>query len=284
MTDIKTSQDAITEVSEGKKLGQFFWRSWAIQDSWNYERQMNMGFLYGIAPTIDRCYPDADSDSEQMARKKEAYKRHMAFYNCTPQTSAFVLGLSASMEEEYARDPSAIDPDGINAMKTALMGPLAGIGDSLIWVLYPTIMGSIAGSLALQNNISVTLIWIALNIAFMFVRVWMMELGYTSGTKLFNMLGDKLGMLTETLSVLGLVVAGALIPTVVKITTPLAFTAGESTTEIQGILDQIFPFLLPVLATLTCYHLVKGNKVSINLLIVLIVVISMVCSAFGILG
>ena len=109
---------ATKEVSTRKKISQFFWRSWAIQDSWNYERQMNMGFMYGIAPTLDRCYPNADTDPKQMERKKEAYRRHMAFYNCTPQTSAFVLGLSASMEEELAEDPSAFDPDTVNAVKT----------------------------------------------------------------------------------------------------------------------------------------------------------------------
>ncbi len=38
------------------KYWQFFWRSWAIQASWNYERQMNMGFMYGIAPIIDKIY------------------------------------------------------------------------------------------------------------------------------------------------------------------------------------------------------------------------------------
>ena len=72
---------AENKVSLHKKLSQFFWRSWAIQDSWNYERQMNMGFMYGIAPTIDRCYPD-QNDPKQVERKKEAYKRHMAFYKC----------------------------------------------------------------------------------------------------------------------------------------------------------------------------------------------------------
>ena len=117
------------DVSLRKKIWQFFWRSWAIQDSWNYERQMNMGFLYGMVPTLDRCYPD-ESDPHQLERKKEAYRRHMAFYNCTPQTSAFVLGLSASMEESYAKDPASLDPDSINAVKTSLMGPLSGIGDS----------------------------------------------------------------------------------------------------------------------------------------------------------
>ena len=39
--------------SDFKKYFQFMWRSLNIQASWNYERQMNMGFLYGIAPTLD---------------------------------------------------------------------------------------------------------------------------------------------------------------------------------------------------------------------------------------
>ena len=116
---------ATKDVSLNKKVSQFFWRSWAIQASWNYERQMNMGFLYGMVPTLDRLYPD-ESDPKQLAAKKEAYHRHMAFYNCTPQTSAFILGLAASMEEEYAKDPENFNPDSINAVKTSLMGPLSG--------------------------------------------------------------------------------------------------------------------------------------------------------------
>ena len=44
--------------SDFKKYFQFMWRSLNIQASWNYERQMNMGFLYGIAPTLDELYPD----------------------------------------------------------------------------------------------------------------------------------------------------------------------------------------------------------------------------------
>ncbi len=67
---------------------------------------MNMG--RGLAhPTIDRCYPDPNDPKQA---QKEAYKRHMAFYNCTPD--AFVLGLAAaSMEEAYAEDPDSVNPD-----------------------------------------------------------------------------------------------------------------------------------------------------------------------------
>ena len=82
---------ATKDVSLNKKVSQFFWRSWAIQASWNYERQMNMGFLYGMVPTLDRLYPD-ESDPKQLAAKKEAYHRHMAFYNCTLADERFHPG------------------------------------------------------------------------------------------------------------------------------------------------------------------------------------------------
>ena len=100
---------ATKDVSLNKKVSQFFWRSWAIQASWNYERQMNMGFLYGMVPTLDRLYPD-ESDPKQLAAKKEAYHRHMAFYNCTPQTSAFILGLSAPWRRSTPRIPRTSIP------------------------------------------------------------------------------------------------------------------------------------------------------------------------------
>ena len=48
--------------SDFKKYFQFMWRSLNIQASWNYERQMNMGFLYGIAPTLDELYPNLKVD------------------------------------------------------------------------------------------------------------------------------------------------------------------------------------------------------------------------------
>ena len=54
----------------------------------------------------------------------------MAYYNCTPQTSSFVLGLTASMEEQYTEDQENFNPETISALKTSLMGPLSGIGDS----------------------------------------------------------------------------------------------------------------------------------------------------------
>lgn len=138
--------------SDFKKYFQFMWRSLNIQASWNYERQMNMGFLYGIAPTLDELYPN-ENDPEQLAHKKEAYEREMAFYNCTPQTSAFTLGLAASMEEQYAADRENFNPETINAVKTSLMGPLSGVGDSFFQGTVRLIAFGLGISLAQQGSV-----------------------------------------------------------------------------------------------------------------------------------
>lgn len=248
------------------------WMPMAV-NTYSYNYQQAGTVVFALGPALRKIYPD---DAEYV----EALNNHFNYFNAHPWMANLVLGAALGIEDEGG----IAAKEAVQSFKVGLMGPMAGIGDSLIWVLYPTIIGSIAGSLALQGNISMTLVWLLLNIVFMFVRVWMFEFGYEQGTKLVSMLGDKVSLLTETLSILGLVVGGALIPNVVKIATPLAFTMGESTTEIQGILDQIFPFLLPVLATLAAYKLIKSGKISVSILILIVVVLSMVCSALGILA
>lgn len=79
-------------VSENKRLWQFFWRTWAIQASWNYEGQMNLGFLYSIAPTLDRIYAD-ESDPEILQRKKDAYIATPLFITLRSSLIALCLDL-----------------------------------------------------------------------------------------------------------------------------------------------------------------------------------------------
>ena len=61
--------------SDFKKYFQFMWRSLNIQASWNYERQMNMGFLYGIAPTLDELYPNEKTPSSWRTKRKPTSAR-----------------------------------------------------------------------------------------------------------------------------------------------------------------------------------------------------------------
>ena len=115
-----------------KELNQVFWRSFGLEWSWNYERQMNMSYCYSMLPVIKKLYPNKE---DQVA----AMKRHLEFFNTTPQLATLILGISAAMEESNANDPE-FDTESINSVKVSLMGPLAGIGDTLFWTLLPTII------------------------------------------------------------------------------------------------------------------------------------------------
>lgn len=52
------------------------------------------------------------------------------------------------------------DKEIVQNIKTSLMGPLSGVGDTIFWVLVPTIIGSIAGYMALENNPTGVIAWI----------------------------------------------------------------------------------------------------------------------------
>ena len=269
------------KVSDNKKFWQFVWRSWAIQASWNYERQMNMGFLYGIAPTLDRLYPN-EKDPEQLAHKKEAYNRHMAFYNCTPQTSAFTLGLAASMEEQYAADRENFNPDTINAVKTSLMGPLSGIGDSFFQGTIRIIAFGLGIQLAQQGSILGPILAMLISFVPSFVVTWLCaKIGYTTGSKyLTNLQGGMMDKMMYVCGMVGLMVIGAMVASMVGLTTPIAF---ESTgLVLQDIIDTILPCAIDLAVVMGMYTLIK-KKVSTGWLLLTCIVGGIVANALGIL-
>lgn len=145
--------------------------------------------------------------------------------------------------------------DAVQNLKISLMGPLSGVGDSLFWVLWPTIIGGISGYMALQGNPIGAIIWIIVSIALYFVKMALSNLGHSSGTKLITTLGDKINLLTDAASVMGLMVVGTLITTVIKIYVPFTFKAGEVSLSLQtDVIDKIMPALLPVLLTALFYR------------------------------
>ena len=117
-------------MAEEKKLStatlkKVFNRHYQLLGCFNYERQMSTGFAWTMMPALRNLYGD-DPDKMQ-----EAVKRHLEFFNCATTVSPFIIGITCAMEEQYANSAEGeYDPASITSVKTALMGPLAGIGDS----------------------------------------------------------------------------------------------------------------------------------------------------------
>lgn len=262
-----------------KKVREYFWGGWCMQAMWNYERQMNTAFMWGMSKTIDRLYPDPADD----AKRKEAYQRHLEFFNITPQFGAFVLGLSAAMEEEYAENPDTFNPEMISSVKVALMGPLSGIGDSLFQGTIRVIAMSIGISLAQQGSILGPIVAMLISIFASVPVTWFgAKFGYTNGQKYLQEL-SKSNLMDKIMygcSVAGLMVIGGMVASLVNLTTPLSY--GE-TLQVQTILDGILPKMLPLLMTGVMYMIVKKG-VKPMLVIISCFIVGIILNYFGILA
>ena len=101
------------------------WRHQFLQGSWNYERMQNGGWCYSIIPAIKKLYPNKED-------RVSALKRHLEFYNTHPYVSAPVMGVALALEEERANGAD-INDTAIQGVKVGMMGPLAGVGDTVFW-------------------------------------------------------------------------------------------------------------------------------------------------------
>ena len=139
----------------------------------NYGTLQGTGYAWAIHDALRKIYPDDDEFIKAMDVEYE-------YFNSTPYVIPLIMGADVAMQEQKKSDSL----EAVRSIKTSLMGPLAGVGDSILWVLYPTIMGSIGGYLALEGNPLGAIIWIILNCFLVLMRLKFYKLGYNSGTRL----------------------------------------------------------------------------------------------------
>lgn len=261
-----------------KDLMRVFWRSFTMEWSWNYERQMNLGYCYSMIPIIDKLY---DNKEERIA----AYQRHLEFYNVTPWVSTFPLGISVAMEEKNA-NKEEIDPASINGVKVALMGPLSGLGDSFFWGTLRIIAMGIGTSLALQGNILGPILFLLIfNIPALLVRYYGLFAGYKLGVGFLEKIKSSglMDKLTFAASLIGLMVVGAMVASMVNFNMPLTIGSGEDSITINEMFDNIVPGLLPLLFTGFVYYLVK-KEVRAHWILLIFVILGIVGALTGLLG
>lgn len=135
------------------------------------------------------------------------------------------------------------------------------------------------------NPFGAILFLLLYNIPAFAVRYIGMMKGYELGTTLLEKI-QKSGMMdkvTNMTGIVGLMTIGSMIATMVSVKVPLTFGSGDGVTELQGILDSIMPCLLPVFVTALIYWLL-GKNVKTTWILLGIIVVSIICAFFGILG
>ncbi|WP_440896527.1 PTS system mannose/fructose/sorbose family transporter subunit IID [Amphibacillus sp. Q70] len=239
-----------------KELRSIFIRSCFVRSALNFERHQNLGFSVAMAPVIEKYYDNLED-------KKEAYERHMQLFLTNPMMAATVIGVASAMEKRKAVEKD-ITGESISAVKTALMSPLAALGDSLISGTIRPLAAGIAASLALQGSILGPIIFfIVMALVSVGLKYFGVFEGYKRGVSFVTDLQQSglMHKLTEVASVAALTVIGGFIPAVVSLTTPLEFVSGETTIVLQEQLDELMPGLLPLGLTVLIYIIIKKTNI-----------------------
>ncbi|MFZ2624863.1 MAG: mannose/fructose/sorbose PTS transporter subunit IID [Propionibacterium sp.] len=254
MTDI-TTQPQPTEqgekITKGDLVKTFIYSNFQ-QASFNYERIHGLAFCVDMIPIIKRVYKEK---TEQIA----ALQRHLAFFNVTPALCGPVIGVTAALEEGRAEGKD-IEPQTIQSLKVGLMGPLAGVGDPLMWGTLRPILAALGATLALQGSILGPLVFfVGFNAVRLALKWYGLMYGYRRGISLVDDLtGNLLPKLTEGATVLGLFVMGVLVTKWATVNIPLVVSrTGDKVTTVQDILDSMIPGLPALGLTLLMMYLLR---------------------------
>lgn len=255
-----------------------FWRSFNFASNYNFERLMALGMASMMAPVL-----------RKVAKTKEAtaagLKRHLVFYNSHPYLGAMITGVVAAMEVQRAQGADIKDED-VNGVKTAMMGPFAGVGDSLFWGTLHPIYLSITAALAAQGNlIAPFLAWLFIGGTAVAGHWFLLNYGYRLGIDVLGKMRESniIERVADGAKIVGVLVAGAMIASLIQAKTTLVLSIGGGKIAIQPILDQILPNLLPLCLVFIVYGLLKRHMSPVVVMLILMA-IGILGARFGFLG
>jgi mannose PTS system EIID component len=246
--------------------------------NYNYERLQGTAFAQAMVPIIKKLYKDPED-------VKAALKRHLVFFNTEPNVGGIIHGAVIAMEEQRANGAD-IDDEAINSVKSGLMGPLAGIGDvisqgTITPILLTIGIGIAAGNLGVagDGNPLGAIIYLVAEVAIMLAIAYFFWFqGYDRGREGVTALlrSGALDRLVVGAGALGNLVLGALAFQFVHVFVTLTLQVGDGTYELNELLDDIMPAILPLAFTLLTWWLIARRRVSPVLLLVVYLVVAMV--------
>lgn len=252
-------------------------RAYFMQDAFNYTNYQGTGYANQIFPALKKIYKD---DPEML---KTATMENIEFYNTNPHMVPFASSMQLAMLDhgESVEDARSI--------KYALMGPLAGIGDSLAQFGLAPLFATIGAGLAMEGMIAGPILFlVAMILSMLSIKITMGYLGFKVGTSVIDTLSEKMAAVSHAANIIGITVISGLSVQFVKANMALEYKAKVASGEeqiinLQTVLDKIMPNLFPVLVTALVYFLIRKYKWNTYKLISLLIVAGILLSVTGVL-
>ena len=241
------------------------------------EHMQTFGYMCAMLPIIEELY---DSNEE----RTEKTLTYSTFFNTEPQVGSIVVGITAGMEEARANG-EPVDDETINGIRAGLMGPLAGIGDSLVvGTLLPILLGialGLSGGGSPLGAIFYILVW---NIGMFLIMRFMYFKGYEMGGKAVEVLvGEKANAIRDSIIMLGTMVIGGVTASWINITTSFKMLGSDGSVivDLQKTLNDVYPSILSAVFVLICWYLLSKKRMSPVMVMLILVAVAFVGVLLG---
>ena len=293
--DASSEKDAVDEGSaaaakadeEGKKLLTkkdvnnlvFRWNMFCEMSN-SFARLQSVAFCAAFIPVLKKLY---GNDPEEYSA---ALTRHLMFFNTQGIWGSVVHGIVLAMEEQRALG-APIPIEAITGIKAGLMGPFAGIGDTIDWSTLKPLVIVLALPLAEAGSFLAPLIYaVLLGGITLIENLFFVSTGYKMGTEaaLSILQGGMIQKFITCASVLGMFMMGGLSASMVNMYTTVQIPTGGTPMSIQAdILDKVAPGLLTLATVLLVYRYLRSGKSMMKATFWLLG-IGLVLGAIGIIG
>ncbi|MDY4278579.1 MAG: PTS system mannose/fructose/sorbose family transporter subunit IID [Faecalicoccus sp.] len=275
------NNNEVKSIISKKDLLKAWWRwTLAVEVPVSFDRMQALAFGYSMNGIMRKLYKN---DPVEL---KLAMKRHTSMFNTNCDWGSIIHGIVISLEEQRSLGEESVTPEMIQSMKLGLMGPLAGIGDSVDQGIVATIPLAIFVPMALDGNVLAAFIPGIIYMVWSFVWSWFLfNKGYSLGREsvLEILHSGAIKKVIDIASIVGLFMIGCLSASYVKLQTILEFSNGSETTTVQSILDGILPNMLPFIVVMGMYLYITKRGPKFIRLMLYTMVIAVVLTFFHII-
>ena len=261
----------LKKTSESARKASFLHWIYGNLTCFSQEHMQTFGYLWAMLPIVDELY---ESDDE----KVEALRTYTTFFNTEPQIGSMVVGLTVGLEEARANG-EPMDAETINGIRAGLMGPLAGLGDSIIvGTFIPILLGIALGLSTGGNPLGPIFYIVAWNVLMYFGMKFAYDQGYSlGGSAVEALVGPQSAALRSSIVMVGTMVIGAVAATWINISTSFAVEFGaDSSFALQNTLDGIMPKALNFFFVWLCWWLMTKKKISPTIVMLILVIVALV--------
>lgn len=240
------------------------------------------------APALTKMFGDIREDlyPGDFEKQKELMERHMSFFNTEPFIGCLIPGIALGMEAQKA---AGEDIPGIliTSVKSALMGPFAGVGDALLPGTLIPILLSIACGLSADGSVAGVFFYMVTFLAIMIPLTWyLFNLGINTGAKAAEIIlgNDMKDDIISALNVVGLVVVGCTSCSYAKLNIGWKYIKeGVTLVDLGALIDKVWPKLPVFLAAMGTYYLLAKKNWPTNKVVLLYLALAIVGYFTGIL-